>query len=103
MSNCKVVGVSVSSGEYQGYNYKNLVLHCLVIGDQYTEGDRCQQYKIKWKNLNTVFNLNKTATEIDNLNPSHFKDLLGKYITCLFNQYREVISVVVEKPEKANS
>lgn len=95
MSKTKVVGVSVSAGEYQGFKYKNLVLHCLIYGDEYTEGERTMTVKVKYKNLNEVFNLNKTAAEIDNLNPSHFSDIIGKSINCYYNQYREVTQIVV--------
>ena len=104
--NNKVVGISVSIGEYKGYNYKNLVLHMNYFGDQYTEGVKVGHIKVKYKNLNDVFNLNKTAAEIDNLLPNHFKNLIGKSLDVFYNQYREVIQIVSkpfedDKPEKA--
>ena len=42
MANSKVVGISVSSGEYKGYPFKNLVLHTLRR-DEHTEGERTEQ------------------------------------------------------------
>lgn len=66
MANSKVVGISVSSGEYKGYPFKNLVLHTLRR-DEHTEGERTEQFKIKYKNLGSALSLNKTAAEIDRL------------------------------------
>lgn len=96
MANQKVVGVSVSKGEYQGFNYKNLVLHTLCK-DEHTEGERAQNIKIKYKNLNTALSLNLTAAEVDNLLPKDFINLIGKEIQVYYDQYRTVTAVVVQE------
>jgi hypothetical protein len=98
MARIKVVGVSISSGEYQGFPYKNLVLHTLRK-EEHTEGERAEQIKIKYKNLREAFNLDKTAAEIDRLTPRDFSDLLGKEIACYYDQYRTVTQVIVFAPE----
>lgn len=100
MANQKVVGVSVSKGEYQGFDYKNLVLHTLVK-DTKTEGERAQQVKIKYKNLNEALDLNLTAAEVDRLLPKDFINLIGKEIRVFYDQYRTVTAVVVENKEKS--
>ena len=94
MANQKVVGISVSKGEYQGFNYKNLVLHTLCK-DEHTEGERAQNIKIKYKNLNEVLSLNLTAAEVDNLLPKDFINLIGKEIKVYYDQYRTVTEIVV--------
>ena len=94
MAKCKVVGVSLSSGEYQGFQFKNLVLHTLRK-DEHTEGERSEQIKIKYKYLNNAFNLDKTAAEIDRLLPVNFSDLIGKEVEAFYDQFRNVTSVVV--------
>ena len=96
MANQKVVGISVSKGEYQGFNYKNLVLHTLCK-DEHTEGERAQNIKIKYKNLNSALSLNLTATEVDNLLPKDFTNLIGKEIQVYYDQYRTVTAVVVQE------
>ena len=99
MAKSKVIGVSVSSGEYQGFNYKNLVLH-VTRKDEHTEGLRAEQVKIKYKNLNEALSLDKTAAEIDRLTPRDFQNLIGKEISVYYDQYRAVSSIIVYAPEK---
>ena len=98
MANSKVIGISVSKGKYEGYDYKNLILHT-VRKDQYTEGERAEQIKVKFKNLGEALNLNKTAAEIDRLLPSDFSNLIGKEIICYYDQYRNVSQICVLAPE----
>lgn len=97
MANPKVIGVSVSKGKYEGYDYKNLVLHT-VRRDQYTEGERAEQIKVKYKNLDIALGLNKTAAEIDRLIPSDFSNLIGKEIEVYYDQYRNVNHIIVLAP-----
>lgn len=99
MANSKVVGISVSSGEYKGYPFKNLVLHTLRR-DVHTEGERTEQFKIKYKNLGSALSLNKTAAEIDRLTPADFRNLIGKEITVYYDQYRSVQQIIVYAPEE---
>ena len=99
MARNQVVGVSVSVGEYQGFPYKNLILHT-TRADEHTEGLKTETVKIKYKVLNDALNLNKTAAEIDRLTPADFKNLIGKEITVYYDMYRNVNSVIVYAPEK---
>lgn len=99
MAKNKVIGVSVSVGEYQGFPYKNLILHTTRT-DDHTEGLKCETVKIKYKALNEALSLNKTAAEIDRLTPADFKNLIGKDITVYYDMYRNVSSVIVYAPEK---
>ena len=100
MANQRVVGISVSKGEYQGYDYKNLVLHTLCK-DEHTEGDRAQNVKIKYKNLNEALDLNLTAAEVDRLLPKDFVNLIGKEIRVFYYQYRTVTAVQVISEKKS--
>lgn len=99
MANSKVIGISVSKGKYEGHDFKNLILHT-VRKDTYTEGERAEQIKIKYKNLGQALNINKTEGEIDRLIPSDFSDLIGKEIFCYYDQYRNVTSVIVYGTDK---
>lgn len=102
MARSKVVGISVSKGEYQGYPFKNLVLHTLR-SDEHTEGERAEQVKIKYKNLDEALNLNKTSAEIDKLLPYDFRNLIGREISVYYDQYRTVTQVVVYGDTKGDT
>ena len=99
MAKSKVIGISVSSGKYEGYDYKNLVLHTTRT-DEHSEGLRAEQLKIKYKILNEALNLNKTAAEVDRLLPKDFVNLIGKEIDVYYDQYRNVKQIIVYSPEK---
>ena len=94
MAKPKVIGVSVSSGKYEGYDYKNLIIHT-ARKDDYTCGERAEQIKVKYKNLNDVLGLDKTAAEIDRLQPSDFSNLIGREIDCYYDRFRNVSSIIV--------
>ena len=104
MSKIKVIGVSVSAGEYKGYAFKNLVLHT-TREDIHTNGLRAEQIKIKFRNLSDALNINRSAAEIDRLTPADFQNLIGKEISAYYDQYRQVTQIVVygdeEKPNTA--
>lgn len=98
----KVIGISESGpGNYQGHPFHNLVLH-VEIDDQYTEGKRAEQLKVKYVKLNDIFNLGKTTGEIELLKPKDFRNLVGKSVTVYYDKFRNVDTVVVHPDENDN-
>ena len=79
----KVIGISESGpSSYQGHPFHNLVLH-VMTDDQYTEGKRAEQLKIKYTRLKDIFNLDDSR-DVELLHPKDFRNLLGKSISVYF-------------------
>lgn len=97
----KVIGISESGpGNYQGHPFHNLVLH-VETDDQYTEGKRAEQLKVKYAKLNEIFNLGKSPGEIELLHPKDFRNLVGKSVSVYYDRFRNVDTVIVHPEETA--
>lgn len=107
MAKLKIIGITESKGTYQGFEFHNLVLN-LTTADDHTIGYKVETAKIKWKNLDEVFDLelpeNTTCENYFDL--KSFSNLLGRYCHIYYDKYRAVSEVKVEeakasKPDNA--
>ena len=96
----KVIGVVESKGNFNGTDYRNLVLHTTYT-DQYVIGEKVEQYKAKWSNLDEVFALGLSDSEIENLDASSFSDLVGKTVKLYADRFKVLDRVFV--PEESKS
>lgn len=89
-----VIGVSVSSGIFQGYPFRNLIVHT-TKEDKKCIGLRAEPYKIKFSYLRTGLNLTMEEEDIMKLEASDFKNLIGKEVQPTFDQFRNCIGLVI--------
>ncbi|MBQ9808334.1 MAG: hypothetical protein IJM55_05655 [Ruminococcus sp.] len=98
----KVIGISESGpSSYQGHPFHNLVLH-VEVEDRYTEGKRAEQLKVKYSRLNEIFNLGKSAAEVELLHPKDFVNLVGKSVSVYYDKFRNVDTIIVHPDESDN-
>lgn len=79
----KVVGVSEKTGNYQGYDYHNVNIHCLVDSDD-CYGQSAVQVKIKFGNVSSVFGKPMSADD--------WQKLVGKDCNFYYNRFGQVES-----------
>lgn len=99
MARNKVVGVSVSAGRFEGFDYRNLIVHTTKSDDKCV-GLRAEQFKIKYRFLNDGLNLNMKPEDVMKLEASDFQNLIGKEVMPTFDQFRNCIGLVVFGSDK---
>jgi hypothetical protein len=99
MARNKVIGVSVSAGKFEGYDYRNLMVHT-TKEDSKCVGLRAETFKIKFKFLNDGLNLNMKESDVMKLEASDFQNLIGKEVMPTFDQFRNCIGLVVFGSDK---
>lgn len=77
----KVVGIIQKKGEYQGREYNNLMIHC-IVSDRRAVGELTEVLKVRMSAVDEIFG--KRMTDAD------FDDLVGKEIRASYNRYGNV-------------
>lgn len=82
----KVVGITEKSGEYQGREYHNIMIHCTKESDD-SYGLITEVVKVKFGNVREVFGKPMSAAD--------WQNLVGKTVFVNYNRYGTVQSVQV--------
>lgn len=82
----KVVGISEKSGEFQGREYHNIMIHCTKESDV-AYGVITEVVKVKFGNVHEVFG--KAMSSAD------WQNLVGKTLLVNYNRYGTVQSVQI--------
>lgn len=85
----KVVGIQEKSGNYQGSDYHNYLLHCLKDDDN-ALGQVSEIIKIKFANVKEVFGKPMSLDD--------FNGLIGQEIRCYYNRFGQATEIRVVTP-----
>lgn len=98
MAKFKIIGITEKKGNYEGKDYHNLVLN-LTIADDDTIGKKVDTAKIKWKNLDEVFDLDMPddVTPETYYNLQSFSGFVGCTCHIYYDKYRTVTQVIVDE------
>jgi len=93
----KVLGIVNSSGNYEGRNYHNLVLH---VSYQETNANKdfkglmVDTVKLKYSDLDVLLNMGLAdPSDVERMNTDSFAWLIGKDICVAYNKFGQVQSV----------
>lgn len=82
----KVVGITEKSGEYQGIEYHNIMIHCIKESDD-AYGHITEVVKVKFGNVREVFGKAMSAAD--------WQNLVDKTVFVNYNRYGTVQSVQI--------
>lgn len=77
----KVIGIIQKKGEYQGREYNNLMIHC-IVSDRRAVGELTEVLKVRMAAVDEVFGKRMSDADLD--------ELVGKEIRVAYNRYGNV-------------
>ena len=95
MTEFKIIGITRKKGTYQDKPYDNMVIYAISY-DNNTIGDKGDKFKVKWRDLAEVFDIEPKTTFC----LADFEQLVGKLCYLYFDRFGTVNGVKVIKPDK---
>lgn len=87
----KVIGITEKSGDYQGREYHNIMIHCTKESDD-SYGLITEVVKVKFSNVREVFGKAMSASD--------WQNLVDKTVFVNYNRYGVVQSVMIDNSNK---
>ena len=80
----KIVGIEQKTGDYQGRQYNNFVIHCLEADNKVIGGYKCNTVKIKYANMVALCPVDQLNTWIGRTIVNVFYDKYGNAVNVQF-------------------